>query len=313
MYGLKPVPFKDAELSPSTDTETDPSLGLFEEFGEAVEVLAEFAEFPGEDGDFGFELGHALFEVFGFFGTQRCGVRRSRGVGVRCGFGVTMRWGGFEGFYVSGEEVGEAGLFGAWLAREDFDQRFGFAGDETLEDGLDVAKLVEFIHALGAGAEFAGGLRAAQEKDADYGDFAAGEVEDFLDAVLVLGNAGVSADGAGEALGFEAVEGLADFGFVERGDRVAVVLLIAGVDQGVEGERVVLGGGDFFFDEGAEDAGFSWGELHGFSSQHLRRFAGLPCGEQSKAPRGSEGSPKPVLRQTSQRTATFLAYWYLYA
>jgi hypothetical protein len=29
--------------------------------------------------------------------------------------------------------------------------------------------------------------------------------------VLVLGDAGVATDGAGEALGFEAVEGLADF------------------------------------------------------------------------------------------------------
>jgi hypothetical protein len=46
MYGLKPVPCKDAEIGPSP--------GLFEEFGEAVEVLAEFREFAGEDGDFGF-------------------------------------------------------------------------------------------------------------------------------------------------------------------------------------------------------------------------------------------------------------------
>ena len=55
MYGLKPVPCKDAEIGPSPGlAEIGPSPGLFEEFGEAVEVLAEFREFAGEDGDFGF-------------------------------------------------------------------------------------------------------------------------------------------------------------------------------------------------------------------------------------------------------------------
>ena len=29
-------------------------VGLFEEFGEALEVLTKFAEFAGDDGDFGF-------------------------------------------------------------------------------------------------------------------------------------------------------------------------------------------------------------------------------------------------------------------
>jgi hypothetical protein len=37
--------------------------------------------------------------------------------------------------------------------------------------------------------------------------------------------------------------------------------LIAGVDDGVERERIVLGSGNFFFDEGAEDAGFDGSAL----------------------------------------------------
>ena len=37
---------------------------LFQEFGEAAELFAEFAKFAGQDGYFGFELGHAFFELF---------------------------------------------------------------------------------------------------------------------------------------------------------------------------------------------------------------------------------------------------------
>ena len=50
---------------------------------------------------------------------------------------------------------------------------------------------------------------------------------------------------------FETVQGLAYFDFVEGHDRLAIVFLVAGVDQRVQRERVILGGGDFFLDEGA--------------------------------------------------------------
>jgi hypothetical protein len=50
------------------------------------------------------------------------------------------------------------------------------------------------------------------------------------------------------------MQGLADSGFVEIHDRIAIRFLVAGVYEGVQGERVVLGCGDFFLDESAEDA-----------------------------------------------------------
>ena len=57
------------------------------------------------------------------------------------------------------------------------------------------------VHAFGAAAEFAGSLGSAEKEDADDGDFAAVEVEDFLQAVFKLGDAAVGAAGwAGEAL-----------------------------------------------------------------------------------------------------------------
>ena len=55
------------------------------------------------------------------------------------------------------------------------------------------------MHALGAAAEFAGSLRAAQQEDAEDGGLAASEVEGFLQPMLVLGDAAVGAAGrAGE-------------------------------------------------------------------------------------------------------------------
>ncbi len=92
------------------------------------------------------------------------------------------------------------------------------------------------------------------------------KVEGLLEAVFVLGDAAVrSADGAHQGLPVERMEGLADGGFVESHDGIAVRFLVAGVDQGVRGEWIVFGSGDLFFDEGAEDAAFDFvqEDVHG--------------------------------------------------
>ena len=158
-----------------------------------------------------------------------------------------------------------AGFLGAGLAWKD--RRQGrFALGQAVERGDDVIEGFEVVHAVGAAAEFAGSLRSAEQEDADDGDFAAVEVEDFLQAVLVFGDAAVgAAGGAGQALFLQRGEGVANSGFVEGHHRVAIVFLVAGVDQGVERERVVVGRGDVFFDQGAEDAGFDFGEDHDVS------------------------------------------------
>ena len=78
---------------------------------------------------------------------------------------------------------------------------------------MDGGEVVEGVEAVGAAAEFAGGLRAAEHEEAEDGGLVAAEVEDGADAVLVLGDAGV-ADGGDEGEIFEGVEGLADLFFV---------------------------------------------------------------------------------------------------
>jgi hypothetical protein len=133
-----------------------------------------------------------------------------------------------------------------------------------MEDGEHVFEFVEAEDALGAAAELAWSLRSAEQEHADDSGLAAGEIEDFLEEVLVFGDAAVGvARGAGELLVFETVQREANRILIELHEGVSIVLLIAGVDQGIEREGIVLGGGGFLFDEGAQHPGFYGSEQNG--------------------------------------------------
>jgi hypothetical protein len=60
------------------------------------------------------------------------------------------------------------------------------------------------------------------------------------------------------------VEGLADLVFGEIEDWIAAGSLVACVDEGVEGKRVIFGRGYLFFDEGAENAELDRVEMHDY-------------------------------------------------
>jgi hypothetical protein len=104
-------------------------------------------------------------------------------------------------------------------------------------------------------------LRTAEHKEAEDCGFVAAEIENGADSVLVLGDAGI-ANGSDQCKIFEEVEGLANLFFGEIEDGVAAGALVARVDEGVEGEGIVFGGGDLFFDEGAEDAELDGVKVH---------------------------------------------------
>src|SRR5579883_579241 len=113
------------------------------------ELLAETGELLLEVGDFAAHLGHLAFqagETFVLFGV--------------CGSGFNRSSGRFPLGLLAAEQVGVAGLFRSGLARQDFDQRL-FAGHQLLQRRLHVGQVFEAVHALGASAELARGLRAA--------------------------------------------------------------------------------------------------------------------------------------------------------
>jgi hypothetical protein len=166
--------------------------------------------------------------------------------------------------------MGVAGLARTRLAREDGGKGTGGliagfvgggAGAQALEGGLDGAEVVEGVETVGAAAEFAGGLGAAEHEEAEDGGLVAAKVEDGADPMLVLGNAGV-ADGRDEGEVFEGMESLTNLLFGEIEDGVAAGALVACVKQSVEGEGVVLWRGDLFFDERAENAELMGREVH---------------------------------------------------
>ncbi len=145
------------------------------------------------------------------------------------------------------------------LARQNARQSW-LVHHEPLQDGEDVGDLFKGEDALGAGAQLAGSLGAAQQQDAEDGGLGAGEVERFLDGVFVFWYAGGVAGLPGESSAGKRVQRSAHSVFVERHDRLAVVFLVAGVDECVEREGIVFRRGGFFFHERAEDAGGSRSE-----------------------------------------------------
>lgn len=151
-------------------------------------------------------------------------------------------------------------FFGAGLARQDRDDR-RLALHQEAQRGMNGAEILELVEALGARAQFARSLRAAKEENAENRDFMAMEVEDLLETVLVLGHPAVCCRRPREAMLVEGVKRAANGVFFEVHDRVAIGFLVAGVEEGVDRQRIVFGSGNFFFDERAEDAGLDGCEL----------------------------------------------------
>jgi hypothetical protein len=128
---------------------------------------------------------------------------------------------------------------------------------------LNGGEVVEGVETIGAAAEFAWGLGAAEHEEAEDGGLVAAKIENGADSMLVLGDAGI-ADRGDEGEVFKGMEGLAGFFFSEVEHRVSAGALVARVKQRVEGEGVVLWRGDLFFDERAEDAELGGIKVHGY-------------------------------------------------
>jgi len=119
-------------------------------------------------------------------------------------------------------------------------------------------------------------LRAAQEEFADDAEFLGrefqGAVFGVAETVLVLGDAAAEAAVLADQVALdEQVDRLLHGRVIELQHRVAIALLVAGVHQRVERERILLGRGDFLFDQAGDDAGFEGGQFDG----HLASWARL--------------------------------------
>src|SRR5258708_8478561 len=119
------------------------------------------------------------------------------------------------------------GFFCAGLPRKNLSER-RLALHQVLQARLHGAQVVERMHAFGAGAQFAGSLRTAQQQDAENGDLVTIEIEGFLEAVFVLSHAAVrSAEGTDQGLAVERMPSLADRWFVQIHDGIAIWFSVA--------------------------------------------------------------------------------------
>ena len=151
--------------------------------GSLLELFSEYGELVLQVGDLLLKCCDFLFQT-----SDALAVRSdARG---SC-FYLRLR---VEYLHFAGEEMRVARFLGSGLPGKNLDEG-RLALHQVLQAGLHGAEIIERMHAFGAGAKFAGRLRTAQKQNAQDGDFVAIEVEGFLQAVLVLGDAAVrSAD-----------------------------------------------------------------------------------------------------------------------
>ena len=111
---------------------------------------------------------------------------------------------------------------------------------------------LELVHALGTSAKLPGSLRAAQQQNTEQSGFSAREVEYFLETVLIFSDTAIGAARRTSKSHFlQSRERIAHSILIQVHHWVSIVLLVAGVDQGVERQRIVVGSRDVFLDERA--------------------------------------------------------------
>jgi hypothetical protein len=116
------------------------------------------------------------------------------------------------------------------------------------------------VETIGALADFAGALGAAQKQDGQNGALGRLQAQHVLEAVSEF--RGTAAEGLfDEVFLRESSQGFRNFLTSEMGDGVAAGSLVAGDEQRVVGERVAAGSEDFLLQQATENTGFLKVEL----------------------------------------------------
>ncbi len=168
-------------------------------------------------------------------------------------------------------EMNPAGFALAGLPRQLAHQRVGTFG-QALERRLDLLHGGERMQPRGARPELGDGLRAAQQEHRDDRGSAAGvEMPAAVETVLVaLAPAAVHAKDQG--IGAQPVERFDRSGLGVVGDRVAAGLLVAGLEQRADRQRIEIRGRALLFHQRAEDARLDGVERSGIGHEVAADF-----------------------------------------
>ena len=125
------------------------------------------------------------------------------------------------------------------------------------EDGFHLFEVGKVVHAGATIAQLAHGLRPPEHELRHERQFPAAQVELLRDAVTIFGDA-IAATGhdGGEALGSQHFQRVLHGAVVKGDHRIAVRLLVASSDQGVERQRVIFRSRNVFFQQRAEHTHF---------------------------------------------------------
>ena len=118
----------------------------------SLELFTKRGELLFQVRDFRLKFSNLILEARDPLGAARAACRRSSNCRA-----------GRRHFHVATEQVRVARFLRARLPREHRDER-RLALHQPLQRGLHDAQVVEFVHAVGAAAQFAGCLRAAEQQ-----------------------------------------------------------------------------------------------------------------------------------------------------
>ena len=120
---------------------------------------------------------------------------------------------------------------------------------------LHLIGVFKVVHARAAGQQLIEGLRATQEQQPHQHHLRRHQLQHFIDPVLPAICA-TAHDQARKASPLKCPQALPDLAGAEVHYRLAAGLLIASQHQRIQRQRVRVGVGGLFFDQGAEDANF---------------------------------------------------------
>src|SRR5579883_855605 len=156
--------------------------------------------------------------------------------------------------WLAAQQMSIAGFFLSGLLFEPGPERTARPFGQPLERSLGFAQFTKGKHALAAALDLAERLRPAQQECAKHGAFPAAEVQGLGDALRVLIDAAAACYEDGEAFLAKAFERALDGVGVVIDHGLAIVLLVAAGDQGIQAERIILGRSRFFLEQSAEYA-----------------------------------------------------------
>jgi hypothetical protein len=133
-------------------------------------------------------------------------------------------------------------------------QRRSRARGESAQQRVDLLGLGVVAHARDAGLQRSRRLRSAQQQLREHGELGRADVQHLVELVAELRHAAAAVDPRDDALLLQRHQRTRDLERHQLGDRVAVVLLVAAVDQRVLAERVGVGHGRLLLDQRADDA-----------------------------------------------------------